>query len=442
MMVNLGERVEQTKRDLRMETLKKILVEFDQKIMGHTEENRQSKYEKMEQSPFIFFRGSAYLFYYDVTNHWFPYHTLESRPTWIQGDLHFENFGAFHNEEGKLVFDINDFDEGYLGSYLYDLLRMSVSVVLVCRQLGYEVNKQIDVVEAYLQTYHKQMSRFQARKDLPNAFFVTKKKANGAIHKLLKKLEKRNESHLLGKVTSNLQSERQFVESDEIQRLSAEERAEIEKVWPQYLETVEKMNDETKYRIKDIAIKHGSGTASIGLDRFYILIEGGQQQEDLDDVILEMKEVRVPIPAYFMPYNKEFWGTFPHQGQRVIMTQRAMHHQADPHLGNLTMDNRDFYVRERSPYKKKLKLEMLKSHKDMIETVEQMGRITAKVHARADADINEGILPYHSEDEILKAIGDDVDGFVHYLSNWAISYANQVEQDYKFFMEYKKELKK
>lgn len=169
-MVNLGERVEQTKRDLRMETLKKILVEFDQKIMGHTEENRQSKYEKMKQSPFVFFRGSAYLFYYDVTNHWFPYHTLESRPTWIQGDLHFENFGAFHNEEGKLVFDINDFDEGYLGSYLYDLLRMSVSVVLVCRQLGYEVNKQIDVVEAYLQTYHKQMSRFQTRKDLPNTF--------------------------------------------------------------------------------------------------------------------------------------------------------------------------------------------------------------------------------------------------------------------------------
>lgn len=267
---------------------------------------------------------------------------------------------------------------------------------------------------------------------------MTKKKANGAIHKLLKKLEKRSEAHLLGKVTSNFQSERQFVESDEIQRLSDAARAEIEKVWPQYLETVEKMNDETKYRIKDIAIKHGSGTASIGLDRFYILIEGGQQKEDLDDVILEMKEVRVPIPAYFMPYNKEFWETFSYQGQRVIMTQRAMHHQADPHLGNVTIDNRDFYIRERSPYKKKLKLEMMKSHEDMIETVEQMGRITAKVHARADADINEGILPYHSEDEILKAIGDDVDGFVHYLSHWAISYANQVEQDYKFFMEYKK----
>ncbi|WP_338752932.1 DUF2252 domain-containing protein [Bacillus sp. FJAT-52991] len=435
-MVNLGERVKQTKRTLRMGTLKKILVEFDQEIMGLSEENRQAKYEKMSQSPFIFFRGSAYLFYYDVASHWFPYHTPEDRPTWIQGDLHFENFGAFHNEKGKLVFDINDFDEGYLGSYLYDLLRMSVSIALVCRELGYDVDEQIDVIEAYLQAYHKQMIRFRDRKDLPETFFITKKKADGTIRKLLKKLEKRSEAHLLSKVTTHFQSERQFAESDEIRPLSDEEQAVIEQIWSHYLDTVVKMEDETKYGIKDIAIKLGSGTASIGLDRFYILVEGGQQEEDLDDLVLEMKEVRLPIPAYFMPYNETFWEAFPHQGKRVIMTQRAMHHQADPHLGYVTIDGRDFYVRERSPYKKKLKLEAIKNLEDMIETVEQMGGITAKVHARADADINEGILPYHSEKEILKAIGEDVDGFVHYLSHWAFSYANQVEKDYEYFMDH------
>ncbi|OZI11424.1 hypothetical protein CEW92_11735 [Bacillaceae bacterium SAS-127] len=435
-MINLGERVKQTKRTLRMDTLKKILVEFDQEIMGLSEESRRAKYEKMSQSPFIFFRGSAYLFYYDVASHWFPYHTPQDRPTWIQGDLHFENFGAFHNEKGKLVFDINDFDEGYLGSYLYDVLRMSVSMALVCRELGYGVDEQIDVIEAYLQAYHKQMIRFRDRKDLPETFFVTKKKADGAIRKLLKKLEKRSEAHLLSKVTTYFQEERQFAESDEIQPLSDDEQAVIEQVWSQYLETVEKLEDETKYEVKDVAFKHGSGTASIGLDRFYILVEGGQQQEDLDDLVLEMKEVRLPIPAYFMPYNEAFWEAFPHQGKRVIMTQRAMHHQVDPHLGYATIDGRDFYVRERSPYKKKLKLEAIKSLEDMMETVEQMGAITAKVHARADADINEGILSYHSEEEILTAIGEDVDGFVHYISHWAFSYANQVERDYAYFMEH------
>ena len=56
----------------------------------------------MMESPFRFFRGSAYLFYYDVTKIPFSFHTPEDKPTWIQGDLHMENFGAFQNEKVKL----------------------------------------------------------------------------------------------------------------------------------------------------------------------------------------------------------------------------------------------------------------------------------------------------------------------------------------------------
>lgn len=41
------------------------------------------------------------------------------------------------------------------------------------------------------------------------------------------------------------------------------------------------------------------------------------------------------------------------------MTQQAMHHEADPFLGYMTMNDRHFYARERSPYKKKLKAEKL-----------------------------------------------------------------------------------
>lgn len=431
----LGERVKQTKRSLRIGTLQTILEEFDKEMMSLSEEKRLEKYKKMAQSPFIFFRGSAYLFYYDVTQEWFPYHTPAYCPTWIQGDLHFENFGAFHNQEGKIVYDINDFDEGYLGSYLYDLLRMTVSVALVCRELGYSIEDQITVMEAYLQAYYRQMTRFQERKDDPQTFFITKKKAEGAVRKLLKKLEKRSEAHLLGKVTTYFRTERQFAASDEIKPLTDEQKASIKHVWSEYLKTVGKLKNRNIYEIKDIAVKNGSGTASIGLDRYYILIEGGEQEEQLDDIILEMKEVRTPIPAYFMEYSEAFWTSYPHQGQRVIMTQRAMHQSADPFLGYATIDDREFYIRERSPYKKKLKLQSITSKDEMINTVEIMGKITAKVHARADADMDAGLLPYHSEDEILKAIGSDVEGFVNYLSHWGISYANQVEQDYQYFLE-------
>lgn len=65
----------------------------------------------------------------------------------------------------------------------------------------------------------------------------------------------------------------------------------------------------SNYAIKDIAIKHGSGTASIGLKRYYILVDGETDARGVEELVLEMKEVRTAIPAYFLPYNEAFGQT-------------------------------------------------------------------------------------------------------------------------------------
>ncbi|MNW62921.1 hypothetical protein D3C74_410780 [compost metagenome] len=100
------------------------------------------------------------------------------------------------------------------------------------------------------------------------------------------------------------------------------------------------------------------------------------------------------------------------------------------------MGGRDFYVRERSPYKKRLKLEDITDAEQLIRVLEVMGSLTAKMHARADADVDKGILDYHSEQEILKAMGPDPDAFARYLAEWAYGYANQVEKDYAMFKDW------
>lgn len=137
-----------------------------------------------------------------------------------------------------------------------------------------------------------------------------------------------------------------------------------------------------------------------------------------------------------MPYNEAFWEQFAHQGKRVITTQQAMHHEADPYLGYLTLNGRHFYARERSPYKKKLKPQKLKEPMDWVKTAECMGQITAKLHARADADVKVGLLGYHSEDEIDRAIGKDTDAFCDYVANKALSYSHQVREDFQLFTEW------
>lgn len=437
----ITEGVLRTRKKLRLDTLISIFDEFDGERMNLSDDKRAEKYRKMALNPFSFYRGSAYLFYFDVTRQYFPYHTPTERPTWVQGDLHFENFGAFQSESGRIVYDVNDFDEGYVGSYLYDVLRMAVSIILVERQLDRSPQEQVESAAHYIRSYYKQMDKFSCGKDDPANFIVDSDCAKGPVRKLLRKLEKRQQGHFLEKVTARMQSGRAFLENAELVEPTETERDGLEKSWAFYMNTLLCLRtDEEHYRIKDIAVKHGSGTASIGLDRFYVLIEGGSAEatgdRDSDDTVLEVKEVRVPVPAYFMPYSQSFWETFAHQGKRVTATQQAMHHEADPYLGFLTIDGRHFYVRERSPYKKRLKLEDLQTTEDMARVLTLMGRLTAKMHARADFDVSLGLLPYHSEKEIFNAMGDDSDAFVKHISQFAYAYADIVERDYALFTEW------
>ncbi len=438
-MESLLNRVKETREVLRKHHMETILNEFDEQSMGLAVEKRRMKYQKMMESPFRFFRGSAYLYYYDITKIPFSFHTDADKPTWIQGDLHMDNFGAFQNEEGEIVYDVNDFDEGYIGSYLYDLLRMAVSTALYCEAQGLTVEEQKERINTFLEAYYDQLTRFVKGKDNPFTLAFTVENTKGPVKKVLKKLEKRQRDHLLNDITIiNEDGKRVFAWSEEIEPVSVQERDLLEALTESYLNSMdlEKKKDVAFYSIKDIAVKHGTGTASIGLDRYYILVEGNSDEHGEDDLVLEVKEVRTPVPAYFLPYNEKFWDKYGHQGKRVVETQKAMHHLEDPYLGYLTINGREFYVRERSPYKKKVKATQLATTKDFDSTLEIMGKVTAKIHARADVDAVHELFNHESEEEILEAIGDDIETFYNQIIFAAVAYKEQVNHDYELFCQW------
>ena len=421
-------RVRSTRVALRAQQIATIFEEFDVQCMQLTHEQRMEKYRKMQESPFRFYRGSAYLFYYDMTKSPSIFHTLDERPTWIMGDMHMDNFGAFQNEKGQIVYDVNDFDEGYVGSYLYDLIRMSISMGLYMDEQLIEEEAQEQVIRSFLNSYIKQLGRFQKKKDDAFTLSFTKDNTKGPVKKVLKKLEDRQRSHLLKDITEVRDGKRGFVWTEEVHPVPAETYTAIQEVLP-------------GYTIKDIALKYGSGTASIGLKRYYILVEDEKDAAGEEDLVLEMKEVRTAIPAYFLPYSEKFWSVFEHQGARVVGTQKAMHHLEDPHLTYVTMDGQDYYVRERSPYKKKVKPKNYKSLEDYIVTAEIMGKIAAKIHARADIDYSD-VFTYHSEDEILARIGQHQDLFVESTVLQALAYKKLVYTDFELFNEWVAEKEK
>src|SRR6201991_4003661 len=91
------------------------------------------KFRKMASSPFAFYRGSASLFYADLAGAYRDESFLDERTSrvWIHGDLHAENFGTYMNSSGVLVFNVNDFDEAYVGPFSWDLKRFAASVALI-----------------------------------------------------------------------------------------------------------------------------------------------------------------------------------------------------------------------------------------------------------------------------------------------------------------------
>ena len=91
----------------------------------------RAKYRTMASDPHAFYRGTACLFYNDVVGAEDPFVDERSGRIWVHGDLHVENFGTYLNSDGRLVFDVNDFDEAYLGHFTWDLRRFAASMALV-----------------------------------------------------------------------------------------------------------------------------------------------------------------------------------------------------------------------------------------------------------------------------------------------------------------------
>src|ERR1043165_3922894 len=67
------------------------------------------KLEAMRKDPFVFFRGTAHLFWEDWASLAHP--ALDDAPlAWCCGDLPLENFGSYRGDNRLTYFDINDFD--------------------------------------------------------------------------------------------------------------------------------------------------------------------------------------------------------------------------------------------------------------------------------------------------------------------------------------------
>ena len=392
------------------------------------------KFRKMAADPFAFYRGSAALFYADVVEREDRWADERTSRVWIQGDLHAENFGTYMDGEGHLVFDVNDFDEAYLGHFTWDLQRLVASVALLGWTKALSDEAIAGLVETYVRAYLDQVEHF-VDSDRDHEWSLRLGTASGPVREALLTAQLSTRIDLLDRVTVVEDYDRRFRNASGVRRLDDSERATVEHAFARYLETIpeSKRLGSLTYKLKDAVGKSGFGIGSAGLPAYSLLVEGHTEALE-NDVVLTMKQGNVAAPSRVVDDERCRSG-FAHHGHRTALSQRALQAHSDPWLGWSEIDGTGFVVAEYSPYEADLDWSALTEPDEMAGVLEQLGRATAKVHCVSDVDDDTPMVSFQVEDAICSVVDGRADALVEELTAFALEYSARAREDHRLFVD-------
>jgi uncharacterized protein (DUF2252 family) len=394
----------------------------------------RTKFRKMAADPFAFYRGSACLFYADVAEREDRWADERTSRIWIQGDLHAENFGTYMDGSGVLIFDVNDFDEAYVGHFTWDLQRFAASVALMCWQKALSDDEIARLIETFIRAYVRQVHWFVDVED-DSSFALNLRTARGAVLAALQAARLSTRAEMLNRMARVDNWDRRFRDAPGVRRLEDAERDKVLASFERYLQTIPKSKRfrEIAYDVKDLVGKTGFGIGSAGLPTYTVLIEGFNQALD-NDIVLSMKQGNVAAPSRVVT-DQDVHSYFQHNGHRTAISQRALQAHADPLLGYTDLDDVGFVVNELSPYEADLDWSELTEPDELCEVVEQLGQAVAKVHCVSDADSDQSLVGFQTEQAIVAVIGYHVDEFTDDIVRFGLEYAATVRDDHRHFVE-------
>ncbi|MCM3515325.1 MULTISPECIES: DUF2252 domain-containing protein [Nocardioides] len=397
----------------------------------------RGKYRKMASDPHAFYRGTACLFYADVTGDGEhggdPFSDERSGRIWVHGDLHVENFGTYLNSDGRLVFDVNDFDEAYLGRFVWDLQRFAASLALVGWQKALPEDDVRRLIGRYLRAYLAQVDEY--RRSDEDDFALHLDNTEGPIHAALVDARQQRRAELLDANTHRSEGSRVFLDDRSVRRLGQAERRTVERAYALYLESIpeDRRSDRALfYDLRDVVGKSGFGIGSAGLPAYNLLIEGASQALD-NDVILSMKQANVPAISRFVD-TSAVESYFQHEGHRTVVSQRALQVHTDPLLGFTEVDGTGYVVAEVSPYEVDLDWRDLTEPDDIAHVVDLLGRATAKIHCASDEDSDQDLVDFQVEEAIAASLEGRRREFTSWVTDFGLSYADQVRDDHELFV--------
>jgi uncharacterized protein (DUF2252 family) len=389
------------------------------------------KYERMALSPFGFFRGAVPVMAYDLS--------LVGNTgilSQLCGDAHVRNLGAYAGPDGRLVFDINDFDETIVGPFEWDVKRMATSLILAGREAGVKNVHCRDAAAVFLERYRYCITAFARMPLLAMARYQVHRLKNvSPVEEILRMAERATPMHTLLELTEiektkmaapqrssqTHHASRVFkTMAPALRRMKGEEAARVVASLELYAESLlrERRHLFSQYRPVDVAFKV-VGTGSVGLRDYCIYMEGNGAK---DPLFIQIKE---EVASAYAPYighvnggkGLSNHGEKYHQGRRAVEGERAMQMQSDPFLGWTTIDGREYMVRQLNDHKASIQMTDLKA--GLLEYASVCGELLARGHARSgDCLMLGGYLGKSAR-------------FDEAVVKFADAYADQTEKDWR-----------
>jgi uncharacterized protein (DUF2252 family) len=398
---------------LRQRTVEDLLTES---LHDRLPELTAIRYQRMAANPFGFFRGSACVMAYDLSLA--PNTGIHAQ---LCGDAHVQNLGAFEGVDGRLIFDINDFDETLSGPFEWDLKRMATSILLAGHEAKIKSGTVTEAAETFLNAYTELTHCLFNLPVLEVARFQVHRLGSVApISKILAQAERATPQAALEKLTSPYPAGRIFKSNPPLLvRLEADREDERTKVLASlkpYIRSLlpERRHFFSRFTPLDVAFKV-VGTGSVGLRDYTVYMEGDEPGSGRDPLFLQIKQEAQSCYSPYLAHDPK-----KHQGQRVAEGQRAMQLQSDPLLGWTTIGEHQYLVRQLNDHKASVDIATLKP-KDLCQYASVCGQMLARGHARS-GDVRQ-IAGYLGNGKRFNAA----------ILSFAKSYATQMRHDWKAF---------
>jgi uncharacterized protein (DUF2252 family) len=370
----------------------------------------QIKYRIMRDSAFGFLRGTAHLFWENLSALSLP----KAPAAWVCGDLHLENFGCYKGDNRLTYFDLNDFDEAALGACVLDPLRLLASVLVAAGTAGTSAARGRALCGIFLGAYARELRCGKSR-------WIERETAAGMIGELLTRAKGRARKAFLD-TRCSMQGElrRLALRENKSYPASAKQRASVVKFMREF---AARQANPKFFKLLDV-VNRIAGTGSLGVDRYAILVEGHGSPDR--NHLLDLKEA---MPSALSPHLKKRQPKWKTEAERVVTVQRRVQAISPAFLQAVVMNDRPYILRALQPSEDRLTLTNWQGHSRNLDlALDNMGQLVAWGQLRASGRSGSAIA-----DELAE-FGDSA-RWKKTLIEAAADCASRVDKDWRRYAE-------